>query len=125
MEVIVSVLPDNQEQGKYNVEINFPKDQPRVPVGNVVHVLCSAISLLVRSCANDKSEIKDHELMKEVMEHLNVEFGSTNSFNDIMIDSEILSHKKLNLNHCEECSKELEKGSVFCSADCRIHYYKD
>lgn len=28
-------------------------------------------------------------------------------------------------NHCEECSRELENGSVFCSADCRIHYHKD
>ena len=26
-------------------------------------------------------------------------------------------------NKCDECSKELEKGTVFCSADCRIHYY--
>lgn len=26
-------------------------------------------------------------------------------------------------NCCEECSKELESGTVFCSADCRRHYY--
>lgn len=28
-------------------------------------------------------------------------------------------------NHCEECSKPLESGTVFCCADCRIHFYKD
>ena len=27
-------------------------------------------------------------------------------------------------NKCEECGKELESGTVFCSADCRIHYYR-
>jgi len=29
-----------------------------------------------------------------------------------------------NSNKCEECGKELESGTVFCSADCRIHYYR-
>ena len=27
------------------------------------------------------------------------------------------------VNHCEECSKKLESGTVFCSDDCRRHYY--
>lgn len=27
------------------------------------------------------------------------------------------------VNRCNECSKELESGTVFCSADCRQHYY--
>lgn len=27
-------------------------------------------------------------------------------------------------NKCEECGTELGKGMVFCSADCRIHYYR-
>lgn len=27
------------------------------------------------------------------------------------------------INRCDECSKELESGTVFCSADCRQHYY--
>lgn len=26
-------------------------------------------------------------------------------------------------NKCNECSKELENGTVFCSADCRHHYH--
>lgn len=29
-----------------------------------------------------------------------------------------------NSNKCDECGKELESGTVFCSADCRIHYYR-
>ena len=27
------------------------------------------------------------------------------------------------VNHCEECSKALESGTVFCSDDCSRHYY--
>ena len=27
------------------------------------------------------------------------------------------------INRCNECSKEIESGTVFCSADCRQHYY--
>ena len=28
-------------------------------------------------------------------------------------------------NRCEECSKKFESGTVFCSADCRRHYYSN
>jgi len=27
------------------------------------------------------------------------------------------------VNRCNECNKELESGTVFCSVDCRQHYY--
>lgn len=27
------------------------------------------------------------------------------------------------VNRCNECEKELESGTVFCSVDCRQHYY--
>lgn len=33
-------------------------------------------------------------------------------------------HKKKTKNKCNECNKELESGTVFCCADCRIHYYR-
>lgn len=26
-------------------------------------------------------------------------------------------------NRCNECSKKLERGTVFCSPDCRMHYH--
>lgn len=28
-------------------------------------------------------------------------------------------------NACEECGERLDSGTVFCSADCRMHYYSD
>lgn len=28
-------------------------------------------------------------------------------------------------NRCNECGKEIESGTVFCSPDCRRHYYSD
>lgn len=27
------------------------------------------------------------------------------------------------INNCNECGKELGTGTVFCSADCRIHFH--
>jgi hypothetical protein len=27
-------------------------------------------------------------------------------------------------NTCNECGKELDSGTVFCSYDCRMHYYR-
>lgn len=40
----------------------------------------------------------------------------------LISDSESINSDSLP-NCCEECSKELESGTVFCSADCRRHYY--
>ncbi len=34
-----------------------------------------------------------------------------------------VSKSDSNANKCEDCGKELDSGTVFCSADCRIHYY--
>ena len=32
-------------------------------------------------------------------------------------------HDESIVNHCEECNKKLESGTVFCSDDCKRHYY--
>lgn len=172
IEITVCVSEDPQIKGKHNMEIRFPLNQPTIPVDGVVHILCSAISLLVRSCSTEGGDLKEHELMKEVIEHLNEEFGSTVSFNDVHVNKQFISYEKkkiteknkmdlkeiaslillqvqhnaecgkddkftieeiadimdrrvLKPNHCEECSTSLDSGTVFCSADCRRHYWSN
>lgn len=39
------------------------------------------------------------------------------------IVDEFFNFKTESVNKCNECSKELENGTVFCCADCRRHYY--
>ena len=38
---------------------------------------------------------------------------------DMLVEKNIIQKH----NHCEECGKELESGTVFCSQNCRMHYY--
>ena len=44
---------------------------------------------------------------------------------DIEIFSGFLGINDKIVNHCEECGKELENGTVFCTPDCRLHYYSN
>lgn len=38
---------------------------------------------------------------------------------------DIVSDNLVSKNKCEECSTLLESGTVFCSSDCRRHYYSN
>ena len=38
--------------------------------------------------------------------------------------SNLLVNGSNTVNRCNECSKELEGGTVFCSVDCRHHYHQ-
>ena len=51
------------------------------------HVMVDAISLLIR-LSSENGEMKDYELMKEVVDHINHNFVSTKAFLDAKIFSQ-------------------------------------
>jgi hypothetical protein len=67
---------------KVNVEIGFLPNEERLTIRQSAHLLASGLSLLIKSV--DSKEISDFELMKEIIEHLNGEFISHESFSDKM-----------------------------------------
>ena len=67
--------------GKSNVFIKLPPTQPKLSFGEMSHILVSGISLLVKLSEKDDGK-PDHELMKEIIEHLHSEFVSIESFSD-------------------------------------------
>lgn len=54
-----------------------------ISIRDQAHILASGISLLIKSCSKFDSGIKDYELIKEIIEHINHEFTSTDSFYDV------------------------------------------
>lgn len=72
------------------IEIKFVPDERILSVRETAHILVGAISLLIRSCTKEGSTISETRLMAEVIEHLNQEFISIDSFEDLKIDRDNL-----------------------------------
>jgi hypothetical protein len=72
------------------IEIKFPPNERKLSVRETTHILVGAISLLVRSCTKEGATISETKLMAEVIEHLNQEFISIDSFEDLKINRETL-----------------------------------
>jgi hypothetical protein len=71
---------------KFNIEIGLFPNQRELTVRDTVHCLTSAVSLLIKSSGKHELGIEEHELMKEVIDHLNMEFMSNESFSDLAIN---------------------------------------
>jgi hypothetical protein len=85
MSVIVSVEADE-----------IVDKQEDMSVTNVTHLLVGGIAMLIKSCGDSDMGIKDHELMEEVLEHLNLEFSSYKSFDDLYINKKYITKEKNN-----------------------------
>jgi hypothetical protein len=81
MKYQVVVTAESREDGRVNVGISYPQNQSKISFQATAHILASGISLLVRMC-DQESGIKDHELIRDVINQLEQEFISTTDFND-------------------------------------------
>ena len=77
------------DNGKTVIHLQFPDGQEQLDVRHMAHLLMGGVSLLIKSCNNSDLGIKDHELMKEMYEHLTSEFT-----NDSYSDAEFIKNKK-------------------------------
>jgi hypothetical protein len=78
---IIVEVDTNLKTGISVVNLLFPKSQP-LTVKESASILTSAISMLIRSCDNSDTGIKSHELIKDVVDHLHIEYTNTESFSD-------------------------------------------
>lgn len=84
-DISITVIAElDNETERTTIHIGYPKGDV-LGIKQSVHLLAGGISLLVKSCSKHDLGIKDHELMDEIMEHLNKEFSSIDSFQDATI----------------------------------------
>jgi hypothetical protein len=77
---------------KVDIQIAQIDNEKRLNFQEMSHVLVDAISLLIK-LANEECEMKDYQLMEEVVEHLNHNFASTKAFNDAKIFTKYVNKK--------------------------------
>jgi len=86
LRVIIDVETVNNRS---NISIGYPNGQELLTVKESSHILAGAISLLIKS-SSQGDKIKDYELIKEVIDHLNSEFVNTDSFFDLYVNPKIV-----------------------------------
>ncbi|MEK6829111.1 MAG: hypothetical protein AABY15_03210 [Nanoarchaeota archaeon] len=74
----------NVEKNSTHVDIGFPISQGPLPLDLTAHVLTSGISLIIKSYSASKKEgeVKDYELMKEIVDRLTESFADVDSFSN-------------------------------------------
>jgi hypothetical protein len=80
LSLTVTIEP-KEETGLMGLYITYPQDQPKLSLKEMAHMFAGGISLCVKLC-EDEGVMKDYELMQTVINHLNDEFISLNSFRD-------------------------------------------
>jgi hypothetical protein len=89
LSLTITIEP-KEDTGLMGLYITYPKDQPKLSLKEMSHMFAGGISLCVKLCENE-GEIKDYELMQMIINHLNDEFVSLNSFKD----AELVDKRKL------------------------------
>lgn len=86
LRVIIDV---ESSEGRSNISIGYPKNQPLLSVRDTSHILAGAISLLIKTSSKG-DKYKDYELIQEVINHLNSEFVNIDSFSDAYVNPKIV-----------------------------------
>ena len=83
-ELTVIVTHRIDEDRRSYFDIKFPSDQEKLTITHTTMMLAAGISLLVKA-GHKKGDIEDYKLIEKVVEYLNNEFVSTDSFEDATI----------------------------------------
>lgn len=89
LSLTITIEP-KEDTGFMGLYITYPKEQQKLSLNDMAHMFAGGISLCVKLC-EDEGEIKDYELMQTIIDHLNNEFISLNSFKD----AELIDKRKL------------------------------
>ena len=88
----------DEKSSTSHVYIGFPKEQGKMTTQEAAHLLTAGVALLVKACAKTDTGIKDHELMKEIYQHLEEEFSSITSRDNTYVNEEGFKKTKAKTN---------------------------
>jgi len=98
------------EDGRAIYNLGFPSSKQKLTLEETAHILTGAISMLIRSVNPEKDGVTEHQLMKDVISHLNMSYTDPKAFEDAEVKRENLPAKPMDLtqNQMDEIIK-LEK----------------
>jgi hypothetical protein len=101
------------EDGRAIFTLGFPSDKQKLTLHETAHTLTGAVSMLIRSVDSSKDKTSGHELMKEVIEHLESEFIDPNAFEDSEVKRENVADTGEELSENQiEAIKKIEGSNI-------------
>ena len=86
--IIVDI--EERDDGRHHIDISYPIGQDRLPVSANAHILTGAIGLLIRGVEKEPGiNIEGHELLTEIVNHLEMEFVNSDAYKDVNINKDI------------------------------------
>jgi len=98
------------EDGRAIYSLGYPSNKQKLTLEESAHILVGAVSMLIRSINSERDGITEHQLMKDVIEHLNMSYTDPKAFEDAEVKRENLPTKpaELTQNQMDEIT-EIEK----------------
>lgn len=90
-EILVNVTLKRSVDGEQEVQVSYAPSEAKLTIVEMARVLIGGVALCIR-LTNEEGIKKDHELMKEIIDYLNNEFISLESFQN----AEIIKNPKKN-----------------------------
>jgi hypothetical protein len=87
--------------------LGFPSNKQRLTLHETAHTLTGAVAMLIRSVDSSRDKTSGHELMREIVEHLESEFINPDSFEDSVVRRENVAAQgeELSYNQVEAIKK--------------------
>lgn len=78
------------KDGRVYLTIGYPSEQGRLPLRQTATILTGGLSTLIKGCTYDDAEVKDYELIEQVVDQLSAEFADVDAFSDVKINKDLL-----------------------------------
>ena len=91
-DIMVAVTLKSGTDNNQEVHVSYAPGEAQLTIVEMARILAGGLALCVR-LTNNEGIKKDHELMREVIDYLNNEFVSLESFQD----AQIIKNKKENV----------------------------
>lgn len=84
VEVAVRMSYEYTPDGK--LIIDFPMGQPKLSIRQTASMLAAGLSMLIKGCGNSDMGVSEIELLREVIDHIQTEFASAESYTNAKLN---------------------------------------
>lgn len=72
------------------INVYYPDNQQLITPSTGAHILAGAIGVIIKGCTHNDMGIKDHELVKDVVDHIHKDFVESKNFEDVYVNDKLM-----------------------------------
>ena len=86
---VITEMVYEPDSSRVVVNVKFPANQDKMTIPEVAHLLVGGLSMMIKGATKENCGMTDYELMGKCIEHLNSEFASATSFDDVEVNKKV------------------------------------